>query len=42
MKSRLDLPDGNARSKLFLTDLAVNGHIAPFTQNQAMNALVFL
>ena len=26
----------------FLTDLAVNGNVAAATQNQAMNALVFL
>ncbi len=26
----------------FLTDLAVNGRVAPSTQNQALNALVFL
>ena len=27
---------------IFLTDLAVNRHVAPSTQNQALNALVFL
>jgi hypothetical protein len=26
----------------FLTDLAVRGHVAASTQNQALNALVFL
>jgi integron integrase len=33
---------GNAEVEMFLTDLAVNGHVAASTQNQAFNALVFL
>mgnify|MGYP000269629177 CR=1 FL=1 len=31
-----------ARSKIFFTHLAVAGRVAPATQNQALNALVFL
>jgi integron integrase len=42
MKSRDDLADGERKIEAFLTDLAVNGNVAPSTQNQAMNALVFL
>ncbi|RJP76543.1 MAG: integron integrase [Desulfobacteraceae bacterium] len=42
MKSRDDLQNGEARIEAFLTHLAVNRDIAPATQNQAMNALVFL
>ena len=34
--------EGEKRIEVFLTDLAVNGNVAPSTQNQAMNALVFL
>ncbi len=33
---------GEAEVVAFLTDLAVNGRVAPSTQNQALNALVFL
>ena len=33
---------GAAELELFLTDLAVNGHVSARTQNQALNALVFL
>jgi integron integrase len=33
---------GEAEIEAFLTDLAVNGHVAPSTQNQALNALVYL
>jgi hypothetical protein len=33
---------GAPEIELFLTDLAVNGHVAATTQNQALNALVFL
>ncbi len=33
---------GAAEVSAFLTDLAVNGHVAASTQNQALNALVFL
>jgi integron integrase len=42
MKSREDLADGERKIEAFLTDLAVHGNVAPSTQNQAMNALVFL
>ena len=42
MKSRDDLNDGELKIEQFLTDLAVNKHVSPSTQNQAMNALVFL
>lgn len=42
MKSRHDLADGEKKIEVFLTHLAVNGNVAPATQNQAMNALVFL
>ncbi len=33
---------GAAEIELFLTDLAVNGHVAASTQNQAFHALLFL
>src|SRR3954453_19244412 len=33
---------GAPEIELFLTDLAVNGHVAASTQNQAFNALLFL
>jgi len=42
MKSRDDLENGERKIEEFLTHLAVNGHVSPSTQNQAMNALVFL
>ena len=42
MQRREDLAGGEAKIEAFLTDLAVNGHVASATQNQAMNALVFL
>jgi hypothetical protein len=42
MRSREDLADGERKIETFLTDLAVNGKVAASTQNQAMNALVFL
>jgi len=42
MKSRDDLSDGERKIELFLTDLAVNKNVSPSTQNQALNALVFL
>jgi len=42
MKSREDLAYGEAKIEGFLTHLAVDEHVAPATQNQAMNALVFL
>jgi len=40
--SRQDLENGEQKIEQFLTDLAVNKNIAQATQNQAMNALVFL
>jgi hypothetical protein len=42
MQRREDLGGGEGKIEAFLTDLAVNGRVAPATQNQAMNALVFL
>jgi integron integrase len=42
MRSREDLFPAEPKIELFLTDLAVNGKVAASTQNQAMNALVFL
>jgi len=42
MQRREDLAGGEAKIEAFLTDWAVNGRVAPATQNQAMNALVFL
>ena len=42
MRSREELLPGAARVEEFLSDLAVNGHVAASTQNQAFNALLFL
>ena len=42
MQSRTDLFPAEPKIEAFLTDLAVRGNVAPATQNQAMNALVFL
>ena len=42
MRSREDLQGAEAKIELFLSDLAVNGHVAASTQNQAFNALLFL
>lgn len=42
MKGREDLQNGEVKIERFLTYLAVDGDVAPATQNQAMNALVFL
>jgi site-specific recombinase XerD len=42
MKSREDLSNGEKKIEAFLTDLAVRGNVSASTQNQAMNALVFL
>jgi len=42
MRSCEDLFPAEPKIEAFLTDLAVNGNVAPATQNQAMNALVFL
>lgn len=41
MNSRDDLADGEQKIEAFLTHLAVDKSVSPFTQNQAMNALVF-
>ena len=37
MQQREDLAGGEAKIEAFLTDLAVNGQVAPATQNQAMD-----
>ncbi|MCI5147548.1 MAG: integron integrase, partial [Candidatus Electrothrix sp. AR3] len=42
MQSRDDLNNGESQIEAFLTHLAINEQVAPATQNQAMNALVFL
>jgi site-specific recombinase XerD len=42
MRSREDLLPGEPKIEAFLTHLAVEGNVATATQNQAMNALVFL
>ena len=42
MNLRDDLKGGEKKIEAFLTHLAVNRNVAPATQNQAMNALVFL
>ena len=42
MTDRQDLIDGEAKVEAFLTHLAVDKTVAPSTQNQVMNALVFL
>ena len=42
MKSRNDLQGAESKIEQFLTHLAVKGNVSPSTQNQAMNALVFL
>ena len=42
MQSRADLLPAEAKIEAFLTDLAVQGKVAAATQNQAMNALIFL
>ncbi len=42
MKSRDDLNDGEKNVEEYLTFLARDQHVAPSTQNQALNALVFL
>jgi hypothetical protein len=42
MRSREELAGGRGKVELFLSDLAVNGHVAAATQNQAFNALLFL
>jgi integron integrase len=42
MRTRDDLRDGESKIEAFLSHLALDLHVAPSTQNQAMNALVFL
>ncbi len=42
MKDREDLQGGETKIEAFLTHLALELGVAPATQNQAMNALVFL
>ena len=42
MKSRRDLSNGEKKIEAFLTHLAVRANVSASTQNQAMNALVFL
>lgn len=42
MKSREDLAGGTRKVEAFLTHLAVEGRVAASTQNQALNALLFL
>lgn len=42
MRSREALFPAEPKIEAFLTDLAVHGNVAASTQNQAMNALVFL
>jgi len=42
MTSREDMKDGEKKIERFLTHLAIDKQVAPSTQNQAMNALVFL
>jgi hypothetical protein len=42
MRSCEDLFPAAPKIEAFLTDLAVHGHVAAATQNQATNALVFL
>src|SRR5919109_2024418 len=41
MRSREDFFPAKPKIEAFLTDRVVNGNVAPATQNQAMNALVF-
>jgi hypothetical protein len=41
-RSREDLFPADPKIDAFLTDLAVHGHVAAATQNQAMNALMCL
>ena len=42
MRSRADVRNGEKKIEAFLNHLAIELHVAPSTQNQAMNALVFL
>jgi hypothetical protein len=40
MRSREELSPAEPKIELFLSDLAVKGHVAASTQNQAFNALL--
>ncbi len=42
MKSLNDLTEGEKKIETYLTFLARDRNVAPSTQNQALNALVFL
>jgi len=42
MTDQGDLKNGEAKIEAFLTHLAMDADVAPSTQDQAMNALVFL
>jgi integron integrase len=42
MTGREDLVNGKGKVEAFLTHLAVEGKVSPSTQNQALNALLFL
>lgn len=42
MKCREELIPGTAKVEAFLSDLAVNGHVAASTQNQGFKPLLFL
>jgi len=42
MTCREGIINGEAKIEAFLTNLAVDKEVLPSTQNQAMNALVFL
>ena len=42
MKSHADLKESELKIEQFLTHIAVHENVSPSTQNQAMNALVFL
>jgi integron integrase len=42
MRSRADLRDGEKKIEAFLNHLAIHQKVAPSTQNQALNAIVFL
>ncbi len=42
MKSRDDLSEGEKKIETYLTFLARDRNVAPSTQNQALNAIVFL
>ncbi len=39
MRSREELFPGTDKVELFLSDLAVNGHVAASTQNQALRGV---